>query len=50
MRDDASSHILGAQAIGRLDFLQGLAPVPLYGLKFFDSQFDFCCLEMFIFV
>jgi hypothetical protein len=31
---------LGAQAIGRLDFLQWLAPVPLRGLKSFDSQFD----------
>src|SRR6266550_5982203 len=31
---------LGAQAIGGLDLLQGLAPVPLRGLKFFDSQFD----------
>ena len=40
MRDVVSSHILGAQAIGRLDFLQWLAPIPLSGLKFFDSQFD----------
>jgi len=31
---------LGAQAIGRLDFLQRRAPVPQPGLKFFDSQFD----------
>jgi hypothetical protein len=40
MGDDASSHISWAQAIGGLDLLQGLTPVPLRGLKFFDSQFD----------
>jgi hypothetical protein len=40
MRDDVSSHTLGAQAIGHLDFLRWLAPIPLSGLKFFDSQFD----------
>ena len=40
MRVDASPHILGAQAIGRLDFLQWLAPVPQRGLKFLDLQFD----------
>jgi hypothetical protein len=28
---------------GRLDFCSGLAPVPQRGLKFFDSQFQFCC-------
>ena len=40
---------LGAQAIGRLDFLQRLAPVPQRDLKFFDSQFDFVawrCLSL----
>ena len=31
---------VGALAIGCLDFLQWLAPVPLRGLKSFDSQFD----------
>ena len=32
MRVDASPHILGAQAIGRLDFLQWLAPGSTAGL------------------